>query len=164
MDVSSWTIDQRMRLPDWCFGNRKLIGVYNFENVVGVKNWEISSIALPDPACIWEFGFMGMYYIGSRGTWRVGLAHAKPVNVGQMDAAVELLPYFGIEVAGPNRIGMHSQTHQFGQMTLRKGMATGGMKLVTENDCAEGTSRIMLWVVVSGLPTNMAGWMAHNKV
>lgn len=163
MDVSSWTIDQRMRLPDWCFGNRTVIGVYNKNDVIATFNWEISEIALPDPVCIWEFGFMGMMKTGYEGYWRVGLADLVPTTEAQMNAATELLPYFGMPHAGPNIVGMHSETHMFGQMKLRKGMATGGKKLVTENRCIAGTSRIMLWIVISELPTSMAGWLAHNK-
>jgi hypothetical protein len=164
MDVSGWTVDQRMRLPDWCFGNRQLIGLYDKNVGVGTNEWAISEIGLPDPACVWEFGFIGMMVAGSSGQFKVGLLDALPGSEAEFALATEIIPYFGIPMAGHNVVGLYSEQYQYAVFRMRKGMVTGGKKLVIEHRCIAGTSRVLVWVLVSGLPTNMAGWLAHEKV
>lgn len=164
MLITDWTIDQRMRFPDWCFGNRQLIGVYSMNNTPGTITWEISEIALPEPACIWVFGYQWLWTTGAGASMRVGLADVVPTNVGEMDAAMEILPYFGQAATGPNYIGCKIDGYAFLQLEVRKGMSTGGRKLVMQNNCTAGISRIFTWVTISMLPTDMAGWLAHNKI
>jgi len=164
MDVSGWSVDQRMRLPDWCFGNRELIGVYLANAVPATFTYGISDIPLPDPVCIWEMQILVPETVANHGNYRAGLAAVIPINHAQMDAAQEIYPYYGVPHAGPNLI----QRNAYGWTTIavrfRKGMVTSGKFLVVENESILGTSRIIFSLLVSGLPTNMAGWLAHNKV
>lgn len=164
MDVSTWTVDQRMRLPDWCFGNRMLIGLFHNNTHPGTTEWAIRDIALPDPVCIWEFWYLIIETAANYGTYRAGLADTVPVNVAQMDEALEIYPYFGIDHAGPNYIIRKTEDATHVVIKLRKGMVTGGKKLVMEVGSVAGTARGFFGLLVSGLPTNMAGWMAHNPV
>ena len=163
MDVSGWTVAQRMRLPDWCFPTRELIGCYGYNNAVGTYNWGISTGALPDPACIWVFGYVSLMDPTSEGEFRVGLNNVVPTSRAEMDAVQDFLPYYGYELAGPNSVRLVVGSKQAVNFPLRLGLVTGGKKLVIENYNIAGTSRFQIYVLVSGLPTSMAGWMAHNK-
>lgn len=164
MDVSGWTVDQKMRLPDWCFGNREVQSVYLGNGVVGTFKWAICETVMPDPACIWQAVLVSSLTAGASGYFRVGLADNVPVNEAQMDAAVEIFPYFGVAHAGPNVISDWGQPFVYWGFDVRKGMATGGKKIVLEVKCIAATIRCLIELTVSTLPTNMAGWLAHNKV
>lgn len=164
MDVSGWTVDQLMRLPDWCFGNRQLIGCYVYTVGPGTLDWGISDIALPDPACIWEFSFQVLEFANQHGDYRAGLSHTLPASEGQMDATQEFYPHWGRHHAGPNYILCGTYIFTYVTIPFKRGIVTGGKKLVVEAKSWEGTARIHFSLLVSGLPTSMAGWLAHNKV
>lgn len=163
MDISKrWTIDERMRLPDWCFGNRTLIGVYSSNFDVGTYSWEISELSFPDPVCLWSFGFCGLYKAGDVGWLRVGLSKTVPTSVAEMDATTEIIPCFGLPHAGPNAIYLNSEVYVFEHFEIRKGIKTGGEYLVMENRNIAGLSRLHCWFIVSELPTNISGWLAES--
>lgn len=94
---------------------------------------------------------------------RVGLADKVPTSQAEMNAAVELFPGYGIPYGGPNTISLWAAVFVYWNFDVRKGIETGGKKLVLECDCQVATMRVSLAIIVSGLPTSMAGWMAHNK-
>lgn len=164
MDVSEWTIDQRMRLPDWCFGNRTLIGCQVIIAGAITNFWGISEIALPDPCCIWQLVYFFRPSEFTRLNLRIGLAATVPTSEAEMDAAKEIFPYFGSPATGPNilRIGILYSTPM--SIMMRKGMATDGLKLVCQGYFSDGTGYCNVGLLCSGLPTSMAGWMAHNRV
>lgn len=164
MDVTGWTMEQRMRLPDWCFGNRQIISVYLVNDTPASRAWAISTIALPDPACIWQFAYTWMPDVAGSGWVRVGLADAVPVNQAQMDAADPILPYFGSPTETPPVICPPSFQTMYVAIDTRRGIVTGGKKLVVEIRCGAAKTKIVVWVLVSCLPTDMAGWLAHNIV
>jgi len=164
MDVSTWTLAQRMELPDWCFGNRILIGQFLFNPNPGTTQWAMRDLALPDPVCIWEFWYLIIETAGNFGTYRAGLADAVPVNVAQMDAATEIYPYFGIDHAGPNYIIRITEDATHVVIKFKKGMVTGGKKLVIEVGSAAGTARGFFGLLVSGLPTKIPAHLDPNTV
>ena len=163
MDVSGWTTDQRMRLPDWCFGNRQLVSVRVNATSATSNQWGISTIVLPDPVCIWEIMFEVESVGGGYGYFRIGLAHVVPTSQPEMNLADDILPDYGLPYAGPKDIFFLQITSAKWKFKLRKGMATGGKKLVVENSCTAPDFHIIVSMTVSGLPTSMAGWLAHNK-
>lgn len=164
MDVSGWTIDQRMRLPDWCFGNRHVIGAYQMNASGASYKYAISEIAFPDPCCIWHVAFAGWHTLDGVGTLRVGLANELPKNEAEMDLADEIFPAFGFPKTGPNGILLSGAAQFLVSFDARKGMVTGGKKLVISLYNSTGAVRANPLFLVSGLPTSMAGWLAHNKV
>lgn len=164
MDVSGWTIDQRMRFPDWCFGNRQLIGCQVHCILADQYYFAISDVALPDPVCIWAFHFWVLTAGNMEGAFRIGLRATVPTNEAEMDTATEIFPYVGAPTAGPNKV-----RHAFRYTTpimlpVRQGMVTGGLKLVGALYSTFADVRGDLVLEVSGLPTQMAGWLAHHKV
>jgi len=159
IDVTGWTLAQKMRLPDWCFGNRKIIGVFKDEGVVTTFDWNISEDALPDPACIWQVLFVSQPDLGGKGYMRVGLDTDVPTSVAEMNAATELFPSIGEAHAGPNIISFYGERPFYWSVDLRKGMVTGGKKLVIEVYCSVTKVRFDCELVVSGLPTEVPAFL-----
>lgn len=157
-----WTIDERMRLPDWCFGNRHMIGVYRSNFVPGTFNWGISELPFPDPACIWAANIISTPTNTGQGSVRIGLGNILPTSTVEMDAAVEIFPNFGIPRAGPNQIPFYGVSTIQYQIFVRKGMVTAAKKLIIESYCHAGDVRFEVVLIVSGLPTNISGWLAHS--
>jgi len=164
MDVSGWTIAQRMELPDWCFPTRYLIGCYGWNNVAASINWEISNVTLPDPACIWDFGYVALVDDVSSCDFRVGLNDVVPTTVPEMNDVQDFVPNYGYNQAGPNAVRIMPGSKQAVNFHLRLGLVTGGKYLVIENHNLAGTSRFQVYVLVSGLPTQLPAHMDPNTV
>lgn len=164
MDVSGWTVDQRMRFPDWCFGNKKVISLYGFSTGVTTLTWDIHTLSLPDPVCIWEIMIMPLVNSHVYNYIRVGLTAKKPVNEAEMDASIPVLPDFGVVTYTPPRIYFSDDSKEILKFTLRKGMVTDGLYLTTEAFSNDVKISILIALVISELPTQMAGWLAHHKV
>ena len=163
MDVSGWTIEQRMRLPDWCFGQREIVSVYQGVDGPATFGWAISSTALPNPACIWQLAVQSTPNPGGKGYMRIGLANAVPVNEGDMNAADEIFPGYGAPAIGPDRISIWGGTYASWSFDSRHGLTTGGQKLVLEVYAHLETCRVQVMLIVSELPTSMASWLSHNQ-
>lgn len=151
-DVSGWALAKRMRLPDWCFGDREIIGIDKSATGSGDMTWEISSLALPANICIWHIGFFLNLAEKSPSYARIGLTAALPVNEGQMDAAVEVLQYFGDVDYAPRRIYFSNDITEPWQFPLRKSLATGGKKLTLEVYCGTTKIAVTVFMVYSELP------------
>lgn len=163
MDVSGWTVDQRMRLPDWCLGNRQVVGVYLENLVAGVDQFGASIVPMPDPVCIWSILFEMMPTGGGTGYVRIGINDHVPVDAADMDGSVQILPDYGVFYTGPNIIMCIAGVFNTWNLQTRLGMDTNNFHLVVQNHCIVADFRSQVSMVISGLPTSMAGWMAHNK-
>jgi len=58
MDVSRWSLDKIMQLPDWCFGRRWWIGEYIGTNA-GALVWFTIKDRLPDRFVLWSMLVQG---------------------------------------------------------------------------------------------------------
>lgn len=158
MNVTGWDLASRMKLPDHCFGNRQAIGTLVWAALADTWYYSISLIALPDPVCLWKFYFWFQVPSALRLAFRVGLAAAVPTNEAEMDAAAELLPYIGEEKPGPNWHWLGVVDSLPFEFELRKGMVTGGLKLVAALNGGVNNFRGNFVFVVSELPTKVPGW------
>lgn len=164
MDVSGWTLAQRMELPDWCFPNRRILGVYKANVVPTTFTWEISDTDFPDPCCIWEVAIFTQMTAGASGLLRFGMAHNVPVNVVQMDAAEEIFPDCFKPHVGPNELPMRGATYTLWRMYVRQGIVTSGKNLVIQIYCAAGECRCDVTFLVSGLPTRIPAHLDPNTI
>lgn len=162
VDVSGWSLAKRMALPDWCFGNREAIGCE--VNCVNADQdyWAISEIVLPDPVCFWSLGFWFRQPAFARIRFRFGLRATIPTSVAEMNGATEILPYIGAITTGPNYLRIGSFDTFVTDLVLRKGMATGGLKLVMEVQSTSVNTRADLFVVYSELPTEIPAFSNPN--
>lgn len=164
MDVSGWTIEQRMRFPDWCFGNRRILSVSVGNNTAGTFRWKISGTTLPDQICIWSVGIYPRYIDSYSSYIRLAFAATVPTTEAEMNAATPALPDFGELIYTPPRIYLADGGYEVWQIPLRKGMDVTGKKLVVELYCATVKVHLLPYLTFSELPTNMEGWLAHKKV
>lgn len=164
MDVSGWTLAQRMRLPDWCFGDRSLVGLVIDANGVGVTNWEIHPKALPANIAIWQASIIPLRSDSTNDYIRMGLRATVPTSEAEMDTAIPILPDFGYFVWTPPRVYLSDGAFIPWTFNMRTAFATAGLKLVLELHSALGRVSTIFSFVYSELPTSMAGWLAHNKV
>ncbi|MBA7708111.1 hypothetical protein ES703_116999 [subsurface metagenome] len=98
--------------------------------------------------------------------FRIALRNTVPVNEAEMDVAQEILPDFGSTGFSPERIYCFIGGGAYFVLDTRKGIETGGQKLVVEGHVhAEGSELLVLVnLVISALPTDMAGWLEHSRV
>jgi len=164
MDITGWTLAQRMRFPEWTFGNKTLIGVMLGNSVVGTDVFGISTIALPDPCCIWKAMFYNLSNPGAQSWMRIGLNDVVPTTVAEMDACDEIFPDFGNPAAGPNNIIFYNDGVTYFAIDAYQGMVTGGQYLVMQVHNTGGSVRLQIALTVTELPSNLAGWLEHNIV
>lgn len=164
MDITGWTIAQRLRLPDYMFGQRYMTGVHLSSNVVGYK-WSIGILPFPDPACVWTIVIVSMPDAGAKGYIRLGLRSTVPTSQAEMNTASEICPYAWWISGGPNIFELQSGQYALIQYKIRKGLATGGKKLVAEMCNSNAIRmRVHLDLIVSGLPSAIDGFLAHSVV
>ncbi|MBA7679125.1 hypothetical protein ES703_87408 [subsurface metagenome] len=164
MDVSSWTLAQRMRLPDWCFGNRDLLMLSLGVWTGGGFGWVIGAEALPQQICIWQMGVVIRRNESADNYFRLGMRATIPTTEAHMNDSTPLFPKWGNINYTPPRITLPAETDQVWFFNTRNGIDTGGLKFVGEiwgDDCA---AMAQVNIVYSELPTSMAGWLAHHKV
>lgn len=165
MDVTGWTVEQKMRLPDWCFGHTLLLSCRAYLPTADSWGWWITTQALPDPACIWAVGML-VWESDYRGNYiRMGLSDTLPTSEAEMNGAQNIFPDLGDNNFTPPIVNVPVFAGQFFHIPLKKGLATGGKKFVLEGRVhSTGTYLLaIVYIVVTKLPTSMAGWLAHNK-
>lgn len=164
VDVSGWTLAQRMELPDWCFGNRRIFSLTETVAVAAGLVWKKSPITLPANICLWSVGVLPRLLDSWNSYIRVGFAAAVPTSEAEMNAAIPLMPDFGNYLYTPPRIYMASSGTAVWQFNLRKGMATGGGSLVMETKAAAVILSVMFFVVYSELPTQVPAHLDPNTI
>lgn len=152
MDVSGWTLAERMALPDWCFGMPKVYGFFIFNNADGISNFWIDNEDLPDPACIWSLQLISMPDALATGWLRLGMCDIVPANTAQMDACDEIFPKLGRAAAGPNDMIFYGGVFTEMKVMVRKGIVTGSKNLVGELRCTNDMMRFQVVMLVSELP------------
>lgn len=162
MDISRWTIDERMMLPDFCFGSRKVVSAYSDNLVPGSNTFAASVIKIPDPVCIWSIMFEAIPTDGGYGYLRFGLNNHLPVDDADMSTSAEILPAYGINVPGPNLILCLAQVFASWNFNVRKGMVTHDNYLVIQNSCLLVNLKVQVSLVISELPKNISGYLANQ--
>ena len=121
MKIKRWTIDEKMRLPDWCFGNRKIISLALTVSGAGTLGWKISGVSLPVQICIWTFGLYPVS-IDNKYSWiRCGLRETVPTSSAEMDTSIPIMPNFGSISQTPPVMYLAPGANEILQFALRKG-------------------------------------------
>lgn len=164
MNVSGWTLAEKMALPDWCFGNRQLLGCQIHAVLLGTFYYAIINVVLPAEICIWEFHFWVRTNADMEGTFRLGLRATVPTNEAEMDTATEIFPYIGQAWAGPNKIRLAFRHSTPFVLPIRKGLATGGLKFVVRFFSTVNDVYGDFVFAVSGLPTEIPAHLDPNTI
>ena len=159
IDVSGWTLANKMKLPDWCFGNRKVVSRSIGHDTPGGLQWKIHTLALPANVCLWEVFCMPIVIDNKSSYIRAGFRTSIPVNEAQMDAAIPILPYYGNVAFTPPRIYFAAAQQFAWNFTARKGMTTGGGYLVLEAYCFATYFGVNFGFVFSELPTEVPAFL-----
>lgn len=163
MDVSGWTIEQKMRLPDWCFGQRQLVMAGGTASGAGTKVWDISELALPQQICVWQMGIIPRHLSSASDYVRIGFNSTLPTSEAEMDTSIPLLEYFGWTLYSPPRIIMPATGTELWEFFLRRGMDTEGKKLTVEVACVITKISLIVYMLYSELPSSMISWLSHNQ-
>ena len=164
MDVSGWTIDQLLRMPDWCFGDRQLYRLYLANASADTYKWFRQELALPAKACIWGMFIATFPTTGGTGHARFGLHNILPTSTEEMDGATPIFEDYRSAAGDQNLVNLYAGIPVTFGYSLKTGIVPAGKKLVMELYCAVATMRAEITFVISGVPTSMAGWLAHSKV
>lgn len=162
MWVDTWTLAERMALPDWCFGAPKVYGFFIFHEVDGTESFWIDNEDLPDPACIWSIQVISMPDAGARGWLRLGMCDIVPANTAQMNACDEIFPKLGRAAAGPNDFIFYGGVFTELKVMVRKGIVTGAKNLVAELHCTNDMMRFQVVMLVSELPRQVSGYFDYG--
>lgn len=162
MNISRWTIDEKMQLPDFCFGQRKIVATGIGVTVPKTMAWNITSVPFPDSICIWEFGILPTQLDSFYSYCRVGLTETKPTSEAEMDAAIPILPDWTPQGYSPPRIYVPATGTQQWVFKMRKGMKTKARKMAIELYANVGNFALVFYVIYSKLPTNISGFLAHS--
>jgi len=151
MNISNWPFDKIMSLPDYVFGRRFLISCMLYQPTEGTF-WDISEIAFPETAVIWE---LHLYVSGSPGLaegMRIALGDQVPTGVPQMDSLEPVFNGLGLQGAGPRLIPT-GKYRSFEMRRLKLPVRTSGRRLVVEFSYS-GTGPVFcdVMLTVSGVP------------
>lgn len=163
MNIRDWPVDRIMQLPDHCFG-RKIIVSCAPQAPGNDTGWDISEIALPERAVLWQFSCWSVYSTSENDSFRLALGDQLPTSTVMMDALEPLFPGFGLQGPGPRKIWMA----QYGAPILfdfRIPLMSGGRRLVTEMTTIGAVAKDMIiTLIVSSMPTEVPDWLCSARV
>lgn len=156
-DISNWGWGQLMELPDHLFGRRYGVGCAGI--LVGAgASFEISRLALPERAAIWEVSVASDLAYDEGGSVSLALGDRVPTVDAEFNVLPSLLPDIGLFVAGVRYI-MTTRNCQYNLQHLKLGVDTHGQRLVVRffQTGLEGR-RVMVNLVVSSVPRSIPEW------
>lgn len=158
MNISQWPINKIMQLPDWCFGRRFCVST-NTRAYSGETSWDISEVALPEKAVLWQAVLHPSYIDSSSASCRVALGDVLPTTMAEMDALEPLLPGLGQQGAEPRLILVYNTSGAL-DLRLRMPISSAGRRLVVEATAiAEKSTFIMVVLTISSIPTEVPDWL-----
>jgi len=161
MDISQWSLDKIMQLPDYCFGRRFPIMAVVHTGGIGI-GWDISEIGFPEICVIWELHFSGRKPEGSTVLHRIALGDQLPTATAMMDGLEPLFPGFGAQGISP-RVFLTKGEDILELRRLKMVVRTSGRRLVLEAEntgAAASESRVI--VVVSSIPKDIPSWFSSG--
>lgn len=158
MRIDDWGIGRIMELPDCLFGRRFLVSC-SVEGGADAAAWDISELAFPEVAVIWEVRMFSELAGNLVDSFRLALGDELPTLTGQMDRLEPFIQGLGAQGPGPRAINP-SLDGRMEWARLRFAIATAGRRLVLEATGA-GTSTpvVTVGVVVSSVPKEIPEWL-----
>lgn len=154
MDIRNWGLHQIMQLPDSVFGRRYCVSCAKLAEQ-GATVWDISEIALPERAVLWEVTVFASTDAYSVASMRIALGDQQPTTAAMMSRLEPLIPGLGYQGPDPRYIhpyaalGMHL-------VRLKMPIATMGRRLVLETTAVDGANgSLTLATVWSAVPNEV---------
>ena len=151
MNISDWPLGRIMQLPDYVFGRRYMISAFVFG--IGVaRQWDISELAFPETAVIWEVHMYCAKKTDSNQGIRLALGDQLPTTEAEFRAMEPLFNGLGQDGPGPRSIPMDLY-RAIAMRRLKIPVRTAGRRLVLEIGIGPAsTDWASVILVVSGLP------------
>lgn len=163
MNIRDWPMDKIMQLPDCCFGRRWPILVA-LHNIASETSWDISELALPEVAIIYELAILATGEAGKFSTIRFALGDQLPTTTAMMDVLEPLFSGFGLQGAEPRFLQVQTQL-AFVISRLRMPIYARGRRLILEHRTGIGAIvNCNVGVVVSSMPTEVPDWLLSDRV
>lgn len=147
-------------LPDWVFGERRLLGLEVNVPVSGI-GVALSGVGMPDPMIIWQVQAWQSYGASGGSYLRFALVRGAPASEAAVMGQDAVLPGFGLEGAEPRAIYVDRYMNDW-FADCRMVRSTGGLELCLMG-VNGGTSpwRFRLSVVYSAVPAAVPEWVAR---
>lgn len=158
MNTRNWPIDKIMQLPDWCFGRRYMISC-TINTGAGEQTWDISELAFPEKAVIWEMTNEAYALTHLDDYYRLALGDQLPTTAAQMDALEPLFPGMGLQGPEPrhNRLLLYTDATM---VKLRMPIQPGGRRMILELTPESESIKLMgVRIIVSSMPTEVPDWL-----
>lgn len=161
MDISKWSIDDVMKLPDYAFGERWPVSV-NIRSG-GAGSWfALSPAALPATMVVWELSIFFADGATDPDVVRIFLADVLPASTPAALACEALIPGLGIPEAGPGTI-YYAWYGDFVHWSMKKIVRANGRKLgLSYVSAAPGNFRVMVVAVISSVPKELPEWLVSH--
>ena len=158
MDISTWSFDRIMQLPDYMFGRRWPVTCTVALDLVQ-PNWGISNFPLPERFVIWGVYFVAPIAFTDSVSVDLRLGDVLPTTTPQFRTYETIFPGFDhySEGLGYWVLGMLSGFELFG---LRQPVQSMGRRLVVEADRVVGTAAgVTVVLVISSIPRSVPEWL-----
>lgn len=154
MNIRDWPMGAIMQLPDCCFGRRFLV-TCSIHTALPVAAYDISELALPEKAVVWEFFLRGVGVAEAFAAVRLALGDQLPPSVAAMDALEPLFRGWGLQGPDPRIINIDARD-QIDLRRLRMPLSTAGRRLILELvPGITGIKNAETGIVVSSIPTEV---------
>lgn len=163
MDVSKWSLQSRMALPEWCFGPKWWIGDYIATTADTAKYFFFSDLP-PDVFVLWDvFVAQGGYAAATKIDLTLCLCRQAPVS-GDIKTLTRLMRQFGTPGQAYDLHLPPNTANHLGPMKVlveanNNGLG-GVMILPSETANCENT----VAVLISALPKEVPEWVVSGLV
>lgn len=162
MDISKWTPDEILALPDFCFGRRFPVFVTVIcNNAVWLA--DISERAFPDPCVLWQVSFLITRGSAITIWFRLALGKQLPASEAEF---LTLLPFLhGLGETGPEPRKMITYMASGGwSFDCKSLIRTEGRRLCAcVAASAAGYTYLTVAAIVSAVPREVPDWVCSGK-
>lgn len=158
MNISNWSLNRIMQLPDFCFGRRWPISIWAEPDFTPPR-YDIAECALPEKTVIWELHVRGsgqtatFYFVGLR------LGDKLPTTEAEFDALELLFPCLDDYEIGRSGVKLQAQS-DLHLTQLRYPVLSSGRRFVGKFETSfEYNQQIEVVFVVSSVPTEVPDWL-----
>lgn len=163
MNITNWSADQMLQLPDFVFGRRWPISVSSMESGPG-PFFDISEAGLGDRCIIWSVNYL---HVAAPTTWaRISLAlgDVLPATSAEFTALEQLFSDLGIW-AGDRRDFFIPGGAPGLTIKMRMPIQAQGRRLVLRYVRSASTSdTVTVTIVVSSIPRSIPSWLARTII
>jgi len=163
VDISKWTPDEILALPDFCLGRRFPIFVA-LNSSASAWIADISEANFPDPAILWSVGVWFSSWGAATLAFRLGLGNRLPVSDAEFDTLEAVLHGFGTTGPEPRAIRIEGGAYSY-LINCKTMIRTAGRRLCI---CAVTgvvrTYTLHVTLVVSAVPKEVPDWVFSGQV